>query len=377
MKVITYILFLTFIGLSNLVGQIINPLLIRQTLFGQVVLEVTLLDYLMTHNAKKPEVDSSKTVKCIEYKVEASGDTTYKSTLHFNYLMYPGYSPLVFTFQTGKALLHFPNTIERKMRTIDSKTIELMDFYWSGNYGHELAKRHVLRLRYNKKGHLVEIYETYKDDSDKSTDFIWKYKYKHDLLNSISAGEMKSIYQYDDDRNIISTINYSGKTNLNSSYLCFDSLASLYSKKTGTYELKRLLDNQDSEILQLAFYKYSKGKLIGMACYDSNYGIQITTVTYDSLQRISSFYEEHVYGGLNIQYTYEENSNRLLERRERLLSDCFIRGCPETEIVDIYTYNENGMIHNIEHKTYRHNIDGSKETGFDTGRGKKFQYQND
>jgi len=365
-KILPNILFLIFIGLNSSFGQNINALLIRQTLSGQVIIEVAPLDYLMTHNTKKPKVDSSKTVKCIEYKIKASGDTAY-----FNFFKYPYRSTYVYTSQgAGIAPLHFPETIENKLRTIDSKTIELTDFYWSGSYGHEQPKPHILKLRYNKKGQLIKIFETRKGDSDKITSYIWKYKYKHNLLRSIAVGEVKSIYEYDADRNIISTIRYSGKIAMNSTYLCFDSLADLYSKKKDHYQLSQLLNNQDSKILQLAFYKYSKGKLIGMACYDSNYGIQITTIVYDSLQRISSFKAERRFFGSKIEYSYEQNSNRLLERSE---SNCSSSSCYKTGITYMYTYNENGMIDNIQQKTYELNSDGSKKAESDTG-GEKFEY---
>jgi hypothetical protein len=295
--------------------------------------------------------------------------------MSFNYLQYPRYSADIFTFQCGTSLTHFPETIERTIKKIDSDEFELSDIFWSGPYNHEVAKPHILNLVYNKHGQLVKIGETYMTGEEKNVHRTWKYKYKDGRLKSFSVSNSKSEYRYDHHGNLTSAILYSGKNKFKSPYLCADSLAALYSRNIDTYKISQLLNFADLKIHQLVFYDYSNGALSRMVCYDNNYGIQKSTFFYDSLQRISSVHEEHIRGGLKLNYTYEQNSNRLLERTERVLSDCFNRGCYETELIESYFYNTAGLISKIELKTYYHHFDGPKTVGSDTGRGKLYQYQ--
>lgn len=63
-------------------------------------------------------------------------------------------------------------------------------------------------------------------------------------------------------------------------------------------------------IFSILLYKWKKIGFWGFLIT----GITKTTFVYDSLQRISSVHEEHVSGGLNLEYIYVQNSNRLLER---------------------------------------------------------------
>lgn len=353
----------------------INPLTVRQTLRGQVVLELVPLSDLMVMERKVTQIDSTKLVKCLEYKAHEGADTVFRSVAMFNYLQYPRVSAEVFSFQHGIALTHFPKTIERKLTTIDARTIELKDFYWSGTHNHEVAMPHTLILNYNKRGQLVKINEAYSLESGKSNSITWRYRYKQGQLHSVAVADMTSLYQYNDNGQLISIILYTGKA-IHSPYLCADSLKAMRSKKLDTYQMRQILDNANSEVHELAFYTYSEGRLTEMVCYDSNSGIQKTTVTYDSLQRVSSIHEDHIFGGLELTYTYEAHNNHLLERRERVLSDCFTRGCPETEVIETYTYNPDGLVSEIKHKTYNHNSDGTKTIAYDTGRGKRFQYIN-
>lgn len=377
LRSLSCLLLLFLVGQSNLAGQVLHPITIRQSLDGQVIAEVVPNDWCMRIHSCSTLIDTNKIVISKAYKVRESGDTVFNTTYSYNYAEYPRVSADVFTFHAGIAPYHFPKTITRESQTIDSKTIEIRDHYWTGTYGHEIAKPHILRLNYNRRGQLVRILETY--DTEISNVTKWSYFYRKGLLQSFHVGDKRSIYRYDETGKILSTIFYSGQRKPASPYMCLDSLKSLYFKESDTYRIDQLLDGANVDIKQLVFYRYSNGKLSEMACYDEHYGIQYSVVNYDSLQRISGYRENHFSGGgLTIEYIYEPGSYRLMVRKERVLSECFTRGCPETEIIEHYSYGDHGMIREIIHQAWSHNNDGTKRPYYDKERkGKLYQYQED
>lgn len=377
MKIIAVLLLLQLISCTFLSGQSYNPISIRQNVYGHLQLSTSPLDELTHVKNMRPFLDSSHFIKCITYESSpstmiVSGNYTYIK----NYLDFSAYSADYLSNRKEVNMLNFPILLARTIKKIKENEFVLEDFNKNSPYSQQTESTHRLRLHYNNKGQIStikEVYLKYNEAGDTIT-FNWLYTYEQNRIKMISVDKIKTLFEYDAKGNLIWAISFSGQFNFKSPYFCEDTLVSFNKAKT-VNKLINLNYNNDSCLLyQLAFFNYSKGKLKQVVAYHANLGVgvQKSRLSYDALQRISSLDEDD----LQLSYTYEKKSNRLLQRTERM-KDCRKElPCPEWVWIDTYYYDKSGKVIEIKNKTFQEYYDGAiKKYGYtNDGKGKVFEY---
>jgi len=334
-KIPFFILFILG-GLSDLNAQDFYPRYLRQSIHGQVFLEIPLQDPCMQIKSLPLPDGTKKIFNLVSYKVSSDKDTTINSdqAWAFDYLTHGFADPETFTDRS------FPLTLIRngEFEKINERSYKITDSSHKGV--------HVLNLDYNKLGGLIKITEIFKR-SDQITTIKWIYQYLDNKIKKITNGTNSTIYLYDINGQLVSEICYLGKSFERTAYLNADSLNESYRKKQRTNEISKLLNTSNCKILQVTFYKHAGEQTKEIIFFDrENLGVKKLNIAYDNLKRIS-FVKD---GATELSYVYGQD-NRLRKSVTQQNTDANKSGKPISESIDKFYYNKSGVLSRIEHET--------------------------
>lgn len=362
-------------GILNGSAQGLSPIHFNVNLKGQVILDVLPLEPLTVAKRQTQEADSTIIVEWKELKANEGHEHHQGHSSEFQYSNYPLYSAILFTHYNANSPVHFPRLINRSNLSVQGRKTVIKTHHWTGTYGHEKAKPHNLELSYDSQGKLKSIREAFEHENNEVMVFHWKYRYRKGVLRQVKVGEYRTEYQYNQDGKIQNIIHYKGKLPEHSPYCNADSLALLYEKKASTLEIRKKINTNTYEALQWVLYSYKASKLNCIWSYDHQSGIKQTLIEYDSKMRIQSIQENSHLGGFIIQFEYDEQNSRLVLRKERSLSDCYDRGCSETEHIETYDYNNFGFIQKIDAQFTEYTKEGGAKARPGDQRLKLFNYR--